>query len=128
MAADKTFQTPSSSAENERDQAKVSEDLTRIVSFLDNRASSVNKRAAGLSEEIIQRREESAGRSNPRLSKAFESRLDDLAQSIPDRQEQSISDPSNPDISIKYHTFCRDLDALLDSFRARVASTKPIQH
>lgn len=128
MAADKTFQTRSPNAKNERDQARVSEDLTRIVSFLDNRASSVNERAAGLSEEITQRRQEGAARLNPELSQTFEGRLNDFAQPNPDRHEQATSDKSNPNIAIKYHTFCRDLDALLDSFRARVANTKPIQH
>ena len=128
MVADKTYQTRSPNAKNERDQAKVSEDLTRIVSFLDNRASSVGERAAGLSEEIIQGRSEGIDCLNLESKQAFDGQLNDLTQLNFDRHEQGRSDKSNPNIAIKYHTFCRDLDALLDSFRARVANTKPIQH
>ena len=128
MAADKTYQTRSPNAKNERDQAKVSEDLTRIVSFLDNRALSVNERTTGLSEEIIQGRSEGIAYLNSKSRQAFEGQLNDLTQLNFDRHEHARNDKSNPNLAIKYHTFCRDLDALLDSFRARVANTKPIQH
>ena len=93
----------------------------------------MNKRAAGLSEEITQRRQESASHpksepDNAQLGPALATGLTDLAQVVPDRRERANVQARNPNIAIKYHTFCRDLDELLDSFRARVANTKPIQH
>jgi len=105
-----------------RDSTKLSEDISRVVSFLDTRRSSAGERTADLVQDLTQRRE-TLGRS-----------LDEASPPIADGpmtrpQDQNKSEAiKNPELSVRYHSFCSELDQLLDTFRARVNNSKPVAH
>ena len=124
--ADKTSPTRLMSPEVSRDQSAISEDITRIVSYLNTKRSVANERTSDLVQEITHRRDEIASRLEQSAARELPSQLSALAQSIPDK---SIAETrANPILAERFHAFCRDLDVLLDSFRARVEGEKPVRH
>lgn len=130
--ADKTSpvqQAPNGHADK---QAEISEDITRIVSYLNDKRSSSNERASGLVQELTQRRDEVSGRMGLAEHNALASQLSDMVQSLPEPAPPSKPMPrpagGNPILAERYHAFCHDLDVLLDTFRARIEGDKPVQH
>ena len=116
MAAQKVSPTKLTAADASRDQTAISDDITRIVGYLNTKRSIASERTSGLAQEIAHRRDE--------MSESDAG--DELADSIPRRAGSEVR--SNPVLAERYHTFCRDLDTLLDSFRARVEGDKRIRH
>lgn len=124
--ADKIAPVRQAKVDASRDEAAISDDIDRIVGYLNNKRSDAHGRTSDLMQEITHRREELSGRLDQVASEDVPKQLNKLARSIPDR---SVSEArANPILAERYHTFCRDLDALLDSFRARVDDNKRIQH
>lgn len=124
--ADKTSPTRLMSPEVSRDQSAISEDITRIVSYLNTKRSVANERTSDLVQEITHRRDEIASRLEQSAARELPNQLSALAQSIPDKTVAETR--ANPILAERFHAFCRDLDVLLDSFRARVEGEKPVRH
>lgn len=123
--ADKTLPTRPVSPEGSRDQSAISEDITRIVGYLNTKRSDANERTSDLVQEITQRREDILGRLTGRLDPSPEP-LNEIEEPPP--MERTMHRRGDPLLAERYHAFCRDLDTLLDSFRARVESGKRIRH
>ena len=123
--ADKTLPTRPVSHEGSRDQSAISEDITRIVGYLNTKRSDSNERTSDLVQEITQRREDILGRLTGRLDTAPEP-LNEIEE--PEPIERPKHRRGAPVLAERYHDFCRDLDALLDSFRARVEDSKRVRH
>jgi len=107
---------------------RVSDDISRVVDYLNTKRSGANERTHGLAHEIAHRREASSGpKENGPLAEA-----QPVATRRPMAAASSTSAPTglvaNPLLTERYHAFCRDVDVLLDSFRARVEHNKPIKH
>ena len=119
--ADKTSPARLKSPEAARDQSAVSDDISRIVSYLNTKRSDASERASDLVQELTHRREEASGQSEAGVLGSASS-----AQSEPYASLPEIS--GNPLLAERYHAFCRELDVLLDSFRARVDSDKRVRH
>lgn len=119
---------PSAAASMET--ARVAEDLDRIANYLRDNRSATFERASGLAAEIAQRRQEIAGRLAS--GSAFAERLGDIARELPDRRLTGVGErralKANPVLAERLHAFCRDMDALLDSFRARISHARRIKH
>ena len=104
----------------------VSDDISRIVNYLNANRDNARERATGLAQELAHHAEVAA--RSPSQSGGFAERLAAVVESLP---EQSRSPPvvrAHPMLAEKYHSFCYDLDMLLESFRARLVSKEPIQH
>ena len=104
----------------------ISDDITRIVGYLNAKRSTSNVRTSGLVQEIAQRREEAASRPAPRTEPPGQ--LNDRLPQVSEREAIPPAVHTNPVISERYHAFCHDLDSMLDTFKARVAGGKPVQH
>ncbi len=126
MAADKKSAPQSIGAKPQRDQAELSDDISRIVGFLDNKRSHANERTQDLVDEIV-RGDEAKRRSNGAGQQGLGSQVDETVQTVSDKPQPSVG-PRNPHLAVSYHSFCREMDLLLDSFRARVSNTKRVQH
>jgi len=124
--ADKTSPTRLMSPEVSSDESAISEDITRIVSYLNTKRSIASGRTSDLVQEITHRREEIAGRLERSAEHELPNQLSALAQSVPNKT--LAESRANPILAERYHAFCRDLDVLLDSFRARVDGEKRIRH
>ena len=124
--ADKTLPTRPVSRERSRDQSAISEDITRIVGYLNTKRSDANERTSDLVQEITQRREDILGRLTGRLEPSPQPPSEAIVESEP--IEPRTPRRGNPLLAERYHAFCRDLDALLDSFRARVEGEKRVRH
>jgi hypothetical protein len=115
-------------------EGTVSDDINRIASYLTETRLASCDRTQGLVTEISNRRAEITAKAD--RSKAFASRLNELANDLPDRgwgdggQLQPRAKPlhPNPLLAERLHVFCRELDQLLDSFRARVEYKKQVRH
>ncbi|MFY0611050.1 MAG: hypothetical protein JXQ99_05970 [Hyphomicrobiaceae bacterium] len=112
--------------DSSRDQAAISDDIDRIVGYLNNKRSGTNERASELMQEITHRREELSKRSAKDSEEDIPKQLNELARSVSNGTMSDLR--ANPILAERYHTFCRDLDELLDSFRARVDEKKRLRH
>jgi len=127
MAQDDRSSSASRSAPPARDTAKLSEDITRVVNFLDTRRSDTSQRTTGLARGLAHRRDEPdqlPGRSGAQTSEPRAPAVEETPQPV----SSSPKVIKNPELSVRYHSFCSELDHMLDSFRARVNSTKPVAH
>ena len=123
MSADKVSPTRLAAADASREQSAISDDITRIVGYLNQKRSIASERTSGLAQEIAHRRDElSEGAARRELA--------DNAVETPSLMTDGAGKEtrSNPALAERYHTFCRDLDVLLDTFRARVEGKKQIRH
>ena len=67
IMADKTLPTRPVSPEGSKDQSAISEDITRIVGYLNTKRSNANERTSDLVQEITQRHKDILGRLTGRL-------------------------------------------------------------
>ena len=144
MATDKAspedpqaYQDPSSET-SERDNVEtgsgeaggVSDDINRIASYLTEKRSAASDRTQGLAPEIAHRRSDIVAKADH--SEVFASRLNELASDLPDSGHvaRPHSKPlhANPILAERLHVFCRELDQLLDGFRARIEYNKRVRH
>ena len=126
MAADKASSNRRTKNDVSRDQTAISEDITRIVGYLNTKRSNASEMASGLVQELSHRREDVSGRLGQDVSTEPSIQLTGQTET---RQEQGSSlARSNPALAERYHAFCHDLDVMLDGFRARVEGDKPVQH
>ena len=182
MAADKMPRNRLDAVRSRTEQDTMTEDITRIVNYLNAKRTGTSERTTDLAQELVHRREEistAAGwaanrdlavrlsdlvetlpkalpgalprklpRTLPRaLSRALPQTLDEtlpqrlpetIPETLPKTQHELDSMPNprhaltsshvNPALSERYHTFCHDLDIMLESFRGRLAGNKPVQH
>jgi hypothetical protein len=110
------------------DRADISDDITRIVSYLNTKRAGSQDRTVGLVHEISHRREEVVNELGSSANHALADRFSSLAQSLPERNDTTNETAGNPALTERYHSFCRELDVLLDSFRARIDINKPVKH
>lgn len=122
MAQDETTRGARRPAMPSSDTAKLSDDISRVVSFLDDRRTDVSGRNAELAHGVAGRRDTGALPAPPRQAPTADPPPSE-AQETP----ASVLN-QNPEISVRYHSFCSELDQILDTFRARVNSTKPVAH
>ncbi|MBU2533834.1 MAG: hypothetical protein KKB37_13925 [Alphaproteobacteria bacterium] len=137
MAANKA--EPGRQAINaQNDPAEVSDDITRIVNYLNAKRSDTSQRTNGLMHELSHRREEIVDRLGLGQHARLRDELSELARELPKELPRELPrERKSPDagrtsgsplIAERYHAFCRELDQMLDSFKARIESDKPIQH
>lgn len=119
--ADKTSPVRLKSPEEVRDQSAVSDDISRIVSYLNTKRSDASERTSDLVQELTHRREEAAGRPEESIEHSMPGPTRSTTTTLPQTR-------GNPLLAERYHSFCRDLDLLLDSFRARVEGEKRVRH
>ncbi|MFT5509900.1 MAG: hypothetical protein ACI89J_002991 [Hyphomicrobiaceae bacterium] len=126
MAADKA--TPNRRVKNHvsRDQTAISEDITRIVGYLNTKRSNASERATGLVQELSHRREDLSGRPERSVTSESSTQIDRPNEVV--RVQSAPRGKSNPVLAERYHAFCHDLDVMLDGFRARVDGDKPVRH
>ena len=124
--ADKTSPVRQTATDESRDQAAISDDIEKIVGYLNNKRSNASDRASDLMQEISHRREELSERRGEVANGDGPKQLHELARKTRERAPSDMS--SSPVLAERYHAFCRDLDELLDSFRARVDQKKRIRH
>lgn len=109
---------------------EMSDNLDRIASYLHDSRSASFERASGLAAEIAERRQELAGRLT--RGSAFAELLGDIASELPDHGSKSGNEraapETNPVLAERLHAFCREMDALLDSFRARISHERRVKH
>lgn len=141
MSQDKPVPGLSKSHAAEADHSDLSDDLTRIVNYLDTKRSASNERASGLVQELRHRREaisDPVAAALPVTSEVQASPQLDMAIAQPTastdldldgiHQRASAIASSNPAIAERFHVFCHELDVMLATFRARVEGDKPVQH
>ncbi len=119
--ADKTSPARLRSPEEVKDQSAISDDISRIVSYLNTKRSDASERTSDLVQELTHRREEAAERPEESAEHRIPTPSRTTATSHPELR-------GNPLLAERYHSFCRDLDVLLDSFRARVEGEKRVRH
>lgn len=122
MAQDETARGAGRPTMPARDTAKLSDDISRVVSFLDNRRTDASDRNAELLQSVAARRDPAAHASPARADPNTELPKPEM------RETQASVLNQNPELSVRYHSFCSELDQMLDAFRARVNSTKPVAH
>lgn len=125
MAADKASSNQTAKSDVSRDKQAISEDITRVVGYLNTKRSNANQLTSGLAQEISHRRDDVS--EHKRLHGRESSPSDQARISEPKARNQS-NHQSNPALAERYHAFCHDLDLMLDGFRARVDGDKPIKH
>lgn len=106
----------------------VAQDISRIVNYLNTNRAGVSERASGLLQELSHNRDEGSGAQNRLSPQALAARLSETVERLPERQNLGSELHTNPVLAARYHAFCHDLDLLLQSFRDRLASNKPVQH
>ena len=119
--ADKTSPARLKSPEEVREQSAISDDISRIVSYLNTKRSDASERTSDLVQELTHRREEAAGQPEESIEHKIPTPSRTTTASLPEMR-------GNPILAERYHAFCRDLDGLLDSFRARVEGEKRVRH
>ncbi|MGI9480025.1 MAG: hypothetical protein ACR2PI_25210 [Hyphomicrobiaceae bacterium] len=124
--ADKSSPVRQAETDDSRDQTAISDDIDRIVGYLNSKRSDANERASDLLQEISHRREELSGRQGEIANGDIPKQFNELARKTQDRAPSDMR--NSPILAERYHAFCRDLDELLDSFRARVDQKKRIRH
>lgn len=128
MSADKTSSGQRAQSIGDAKQAQITDDITRIVGFLNSKRSTASERASGLMQELAQRRKE-GGSQTALPSKAA---AQATAPTPAEKQTELVANLdevlNNPALAERYHSFCHELDVLLESFRARVEIDKPIKH
>jgi hypothetical protein len=111
-------------------QASESDELSRIVDYLNTKRSSSHQRAHGLVKELVQRREDSSPRRQavrePQEAQRFEPSAPSSA--LQERDVVTSNVTRRPLLAERYHAFCHDLDLMLDNFKSRVKDNKPVQH
>jgi hypothetical protein len=115
-------------------QAADSDDLSRIVDYLNTKRSSSHQRAHGLVKDLVQRREETTSRDHRQpppsssVGNFAEPVAADPSTTMPSRDLSIPEARRQPLLAERYHAFCHDLDLMLDSFKARVKENKPVKH
>jgi hypothetical protein len=112
----------------------VSDDINRIASYLTEKRSAASDRTQGLAAEIAQRRSDIVAKADH--SEVFATRLSELANDLPDSRpdRRHVARPhptpfqTNPILAKRFHVFCRELDQLMDGFRARIEYNKQVRH
>jgi hypothetical protein len=111
-------------------EGNVSEDINRIASYLTETRSASSDRTQGLAAEITHRRTEITAKAD--RSEVFANRLSELANDLPERgtvgRPRAKPFHPNPLLAERLHVFCRELDQLLDGFRARIEYKKQVRH
>ena len=126
MAADKASSNQRAKSGVSRDQTAISEDITRIVGYLNTKRSNASERTSDLAQELSHRREDLSGRPERDMTSAPSTQLDGRNEIA--RNQSPMRAKSNPVLTARYHAFCHDLDVMLDGFRARVDGDKPVRH
>lgn len=121
MAADKASSNQTAKSDRSRDQKAISDDITRVVGYLNTKRSNASQLTSGLAQEISHRRDDASDRT---VRRSDSSSSVDHAKS----DESRRSTQQNPVLAERYHSFCHDLDVMLDGFRARVDGDKPVKH
>ena len=121
IMADKTSPARLKLPDEARDQTAVSDDISRIVSYLNTKRSDASERTSDLVQELTHRREEAAGWPEGVAEHSVSTSPRTTTATLPQSR-------TNPLLAERYHSFCRDLDLLLDSFRARVEGEKQVRH
>ena len=122
MAADKASSNRRAKSDVSRDQTAISEDITRVVGYLNTKRSNASERTSGLVQELSHRREDLSGQPERVVTAEASSQLNKQSE------QSSLPARSNPLLAERYHAFCHDMDVMLDGFRARVDGDKPVQH
>jgi len=117
------------SAESE----SVSDDLNRIASYLTEKRATQSSRDHDLAEEIAHRRAESASQAH-----AYADPLDPFAQEDDEDVEvvgrhlalRNKVRPlmPNPILAERLDNFCRELDQMLENFRAQIEYKNSVKH
>lgn len=110
------------------DNAAVSDEIARVVSYLNSNRSDAQSRSLDLVQEITHRRDAKLSIGEPAAPQATVAppARSEAPQSARGRPENAVL--TNPVLAERYHTFCYDLDQMLESFRARVDRGKPVKH
>ncbi len=110
----------------------VSGDLSRIASYLTETRAATSSRTRHLVDDIAHRRGDNAGRVAEEADLAAPAQAQGPHDAPSDHQviKRSKVEPlaTNPLLAERYHIFCRDLDQMLDSFRARIEYKKSVKH
>jgi hypothetical protein len=108
----------------------VSDEINRVASYLTETRSASSDRTQGLAAEIAHRRADIAAKAD--RSEVFATRLSELANDLPEKGNVGRPHPKplhpNPRLAERLHVFCRELDQLLDGFRARIEYNKRGRH
>ncbi len=121
------------SAESE----SVSDDLNRIASYLTEKRSTQSTRNQDLAEEIAHRRAESANQARAYTDRA--GAFDGLAEDDDDLDVEAMRRhlaprhrarplTPNPILAERLDNFCRELDDMLENFRARIEYKNSVRH
>ncbi len=126
MATDKASSKLRTKSNVSRDPVAISEDISRIVGYLNTKRSNASELTSGLAQEISHRREDLSGQSGHDVNSDALTQAD-MRKGMAGVQSTSRT-KSNPALAERYHAFCHELDVMLDGFRARVDGDKPVKH
>ena len=152
MATEKRSSNRKPESTSTAESSALSDDIAKIVDYLDTQRSRSTERTSSLASDIVSRREDLLERLAKGRSSSMARGVAELARAVPEpvqpvhsnavaRQpvearrpveaRQPVEErakPSNAVFSERYHQFCHDLDRLLQSFQERVSGAGPTRH